>query len=333
MATTTEAFSSCRYGVEDESPHAGWETQENYNESVYFNFLDPHTKLGGIVRVGNRPTLGYQEFSVNLKLPGGGIAFRAAREDSTTNDEFECGGLKLAVDEPTRSWNLTFDGTLSNVAIPSRMAAGAGLVLKSSPVVDCEIELTYNAGSPLFVLDAGGSGNATPGEASRMGTDHYEQFGTVSGRVRLGSQTWELNDVASMRDHTWGPRVWGTFTGEWTCAFLSDGTAMTLLTELQATGKRVSSGVVMFDGKPHHVTDYEVFTAYDGGATTDGRHRSIVHAEGLPAIPLDGVISHFAPVSMATGEHRTRLASMTVEYVGGAGGCAIAEFLRPIPSR
>jgi hypothetical protein len=85
----------------------------------------------------------------------------------------------------------------------------------------------------------------------------------------------------------------------------------------------------MFEGKPHYVRDFQVFTDYDGGATYTGRHRSLVEAEGLPVMPLDGEISHFSPMSMATGKHRTRLASMTVGFVGG--GVALAEFLRPLP--
>jgi hypothetical protein len=321
----------CRYGAADESPHPG-EYPEHYNESAYVNFLDPVTKLGGVLRVANRPRDGYREFSVNLKLPGGAIAFRAGKEDSTANEEFTCGGLTLTPKDPTRTWHVRFAGSLTRVATPARMASKPGLVLKSSPRFDCEIELEWTARTPVFVLDRNGSGRATPGESSVMGTDHYEQFGSLHGTIRLGDTTWTLGGVPSMRDRSWGPRVWGSFTGEWMCAFLPDGTGMTLYSELQSDGVRACSGAVLHDGVPHYVEDFEVVTDYAGEATTDGRHRSVLHADGLPAIPLDGVVSHFTPVTMANGEHRTRLASMTVEFVGGAGGGALAEFLRPLPS-
>jgi hypothetical protein len=327
-ATTDVAFSVCKYTAADESPHASLGA-DNYNESVYFNFLDPRSLVGGILRVGNRPTLGYQEFSVNLKLPGGGIAFRAARETSDTNDSFSCGGLRLEVDEATRSWHLTFSGSLSTIAMPSRLAHRPGLVLKSSPTETCEIDLRWEASSPMFVIDPSGSGNPTPGKDSMMGTDHYEQFGAVTGTIALGDRSWRIANVPSMRDHTWGPRVWGTFTGEWMSGFLPDGTGFTLYSELEPSGARVSSGVVMFEQQPHHVRDFQVFTDYDGGATYAGRHCSVTYADGLPAMPLDGVINHFSPMSMATGKQRTRLASMTVSFVGG--GSALAEFLRPLP--
>lgn len=326
------AYTVCRYGVADESTHGG-EDVPDYNESAYFNFLDPRSKIGGILRTGNRPTQGHREFSVNIKLPGGSIAFRAGREPSAENSRFGCGGLSFECTEPTRRWKLAFRGSLTLVAQPTRLAREPGRVLKSSPAEDCEIELEWAAGSPVFVLTADGSGRATPGETSTMGTDHYEQFGTVTGRVRIGNQTWLLADVPSMRDHTWGPRVWGTFDGEWMCAFLPGGTGMTLYSELQPSGKRAYSGAVMFDGKPHYVTSFDVFTAYDGGTSAEERFRSVLRAEGLPTIPLDGVISHFSPLTMGTPQNRTRLTSMLVEFVDGAGGGAFAEFLRPLPPK
>lgn len=113
-----------------------------------FQLLRRPRRVGAILRTGNRPSLRYREFSVNVKLPGGAIAFRAAREADTTNDSFSCGGLTLSVNEPTRTWNLSFKGSLTRVALPVRLATKPGLVLKSSPVEDCEIDLQWRASSP-----------------------------------------------------------------------------------------------------------------------------------------------------------------------------------------
>lgn len=323
------AYSACSYGIADESPHQSTDISD-YNESAYFNFLDGGQDIGGIVRVGNRPAEGYREFSVNLKLPGGAIALLAARQVGDGAIGFSCGGLALSLEEPTRRWRLSFRGSLSVVGTPERLVNHPGQILKSSPLEPCEIELEWLAASPMFVLNADGSGRPTPGGTSLMGSDHYEQFGTVSGQIRLGSRAWILADAPSMRDHTWGPRVWGTFHGEWLCAFLPGGTGMTLFSEMEGTGKRVCSGAVLFEGKVHYVERFDVATTYDGGAEHELRHCSVVRAAGLPTMALDGVIDHFAPLTMGTGEHRTRLASMTVTFVGGHGGTAFAEFLRPL---
>jgi hypothetical protein len=327
----THPASICKYGAGDEQAHPLSPYDEDFNESVYFNFLDVRSKIGGILRTGNRPGSAYKEYSVNIKLPGGAIAFRAGREPSESNAEFAAGGLTLEMQEPTQRWSLRYRGILTRVALPAQLANNPGRVLKSSPTEPCEIDLQWQASSPMFVLSADGSGKPTPGETSLMGSDHYEQFGVVTGTVRLGGQSWSLNDVPSMRDHTWGPRIWGSFDGEWLCGFLPGGACMTLYSELQPSGKRAFSGALLFEGKAHYVNSFEVFTAYDGGAVHEERFRSVLRAQGLPTMPLEGLINHFSPLSMGSGAHRTRLTSMTVEFANGEGGGAFAEFLRPLP--
>src|SRR5439155_1215726 len=38
--------------------------EPNFNESAYYNFYDPASRLGGFVRLGNRPNEGYAEMTV-----------------------------------------------------------------------------------------------------------------------------------------------------------------------------------------------------------------------------------------------------------------------------
>jgi hypothetical protein len=330
MTDTLQQATICRYGVDDERVHGTAPYEKDFNESIYFNFLDARNKIGGILRTGNRPGSGYREYSVNIKLPGGAIAFRAGREECNENLTFGAAGLSLQVSEPTRRWTLSYRGNLTRVAQPARLGSNPGKTLKSSPSEACEIDLQWQAKSPMFVLSADGSGRATPGD-SLMGTDHYEQFGVVQGEVKIGQQRWHLHDIPSMRDHTWGPRIWGTYDGEWLCGFLPGGAGMTLYSELKPSGQRAFSGALVFEGKAYYVQSFDVFTAYDGSGVPEERFRSVLRAAGLPTIPLDGLISHFSPLTMGSGEHRTRLCSMVVEFVNGEGGGAFAEFLRPLP--
>ena len=57
-------------------PNSG---EPNFNESMYFNFYDRSAKLGGFVRLGNRPNEGYAEMTLAEKgaLSHRGKAFRA----------------------------------------------------------------------------------------------------------------------------------------------------------------------------------------------------------------------------------------------------------------
>ena len=47
--------------------------EPNFNESMYFNVIDPQTLLGGFFRLGNRANEGTGEMTVCIYLP------RAAR--------------------------------------------------------------------------------------------------------------------------------------------------------------------------------------------------------------------------------------------------------------
>ena len=319
-------FTACKYGADAERTH-DHQGIANYNESVYVNFLDPVTQVGGLLRVGNRPGLGYREASVQLTLPGGAIAFRAGREQSTSNADFASQGLEFAVKDPTRTLEIRYERSVARIAIPSQLASGARKVLKNSPAEDCSIALTWEATSPLF--DTAQDGDCTPG-SSVIAADHYEQFGTVTGEITVGPRTWRLTGARSMRDHSWGPREWSSFTGEWLCAYLADGTSITAYSEIEDSGARSVGGMVHFAGNLHPITEYKVFTDYAGEATYSERYRAVVQAEGLPLIPLDGTIRHLTPVTQATEDRGVRMAQMTVDFVGPEGGWAVAEFLRPI---
>ncbi|GAC54118.1 hypothetical protein [Gordonia amicalis] len=103
----TTDFTVCKYGADAEGTHE-YAGVHNFNESVYFNFVDPISQLGGLVRIGNRPGLGYSETSVQLTLPGGAIAFRAGRIKREDNDDFRGGqGLDIVITEPTRKAEIT----------------------------------------------------------------------------------------------------------------------------------------------------------------------------------------------------------------------------------
>ncbi|HEY9310895.1 DUF7065 domain-containing protein [Williamsia sp.] len=325
----SDPFTACKYGVDAESTH-DFTGIENFNESVYFNFVDPVTQLGGLVRIGNRPNLGYSETSVQLTLPGGAIAFRAGRTPNEANDSFAGQGLEIVIKEPTRTAEINYRNTVARVVNPTLMAENGRIALKNAPSEECEISLTYEATSPMFVINDDGDGDCTPG-SSVIASDHYEQFGHLSGTIRVGSRTWVLNKVTSFRDHSWGPREWASYTGEWVAGWLADGTAFSAYGEYEPSGIRVSAGaVVTTDNVVHPITDYRLYTDYNGESTYSGRHVGVITAKDLPTIVVDGSIRHFVPVTQRTQDRAVRMGQMTVDLAGGHGGWAVAEFLRPI---
>ncbi|MTD13027.1 hypothetical protein GIS00_03585 [Nakamurella sp. YIM 132087] len=324
-----QVWTSCKYGADAEETHDG-SGIGNWNESYYLNFVDPVAQIGGLLRVGNRPGLGYKEASVQLTLPGGAIAFRAGREQNATNDDFASQGLEFVVKTPTRTVSVRYSNSVARIATPALMADRPRIVLKNSPAEKCTIDLTFEATSPLFVTDPDQLGDCTPG-GSVIAADHYEQFGEISGEITVGSRTWGLDRVTAMRDHSWGPREWASFTGEWLCAYFADGTRVTAYSETEDSGARSVGGVVVTaDNVLHPITAFTVVTDYAGEATWNGRYRATLRAQGLPMMVLDGTIRHLVPVTQATEDRRVRMAQMTVDFVGPEGGWAAAEFLRPL---
>jgi hypothetical protein len=315
------------YGPDDEGTHA-FEGIEKFNESIMANFVDPVSQLAGIVRVGNRPTLGYQEASVELFLPGGTIAFRAGRIPSTTNDDFSSQGLTFEVDKPGDRLQITYRNSVARISTPSLLASDGRRLLKSSPSEECELDLTWEGGSSLFALADSGAGSV--GE-SVVATDHYEQFGRMSGTVRLGTRTWVLDGVTGLRDHSWGPREWASYYGEFFSASFADGTRVSILREVDTDGRTSVTGRALVGGELRRVTDFEVISSYAGEATYSGRYQAVLHIEGAPLIPLDGTIRHFVPMKQATADRGVRMAQMIVSFVGPEGGWAYAEYMRPLP--
>jgi hypothetical protein len=247
---------------------------------------------------------------------------------SESNDGWSSQGLDIVVKEPTRTVAITYSNTLARIVTPALLAERGRQALKNAPSEQCEMSLTWEGSVPMFVIDE--DGDCTPG-SSQIASDHYEQFGHISGSITLGGRTWTLDRVTSFRDHSWGPREWASYTGEWLAAWLADGTAITAYGEFEASGERSSGGVVITpDGVFHPITDYTVDTDYAGEATYAGRHTALVTAEGLPTLILDGTIRHFVPVTQRTDERALRMGQMTVDFAGGRGGWGVAEFLRPL---
>ncbi len=202
-------WTSCRYAGADEALHdpgAG----ALYNESVYFNFVTglPEGPLGGIMRVGLRPTDGYAELSLNLPLGDGSTLFLYRREPLTVADfavgtgVWQCGQMRLEAVVPTRRWRLHYQGSDPRRLLdPRGLGLDPGSALRASERCPVSVALEFDGRFPLHVLS--GSGDIVPGGRAPFARDHYEQFGTVSGTIELRGQ----------RVHLQRPRLSGSLVG------------------------------------------------------------------------------------------------------------------------
>jgi len=177
--------------------------EPTFNESMYFNAIDPRTEVGAFFRLGNRANEGRGEMTVCLYLPGGRVGFMFSRPEVRTNDAFDAAGLRFDVVTPFEDLRVSYAGRVLMLDDPLQMADPKA-AFTQNPTADCSVELTFRGESTPF----GGEPTVShekPGEEFARG--HYEQLVTAAGTITVGEESWAL-DGCGLRDHSWGPRTW-----------------------------------------------------------------------------------------------------------------------------
>ncbi len=103
------------FDLADEYMHAPTDHPQ-FNESMYFNFVDGKSGLATLIRMGNRANEGHAEVTVLVYLPSGGAAFHFERADIEDNSAFDAAGLRFEIVEPFRRSRVTFDGNVRMMA-------------------------------------------------------------------------------------------------------------------------------------------------------------------------------------------------------------------------
>ena len=173
--------------------------EPNFNESMYFHFHDPAHRIGGFLRLANRPNEGRGERTVCLYLPGSEVAFGFARPTFADNAQLCAGGLTVEVLTPFEHVQVRFAGRINVVSNPSAMV-DPKVALSTSPVVDCRVDLHLDAAAPPFA-------ETFDSEGESFAPNHYEQLMCARGTVKVGEACFDVTGYG-LRDHSWGPRSW-----------------------------------------------------------------------------------------------------------------------------
>ncbi|HMX66570.1 MAG TPA: hypothetical protein PKX25_13435 [Microthrixaceae bacterium] len=264
----------------DEYMHPG--PEPTFNESMYFNLYDPDARLGGFVRIGNRPNEGHAEMTVCLYLPDGRVGFMFRRADIDSNDRFDAGGATIDVVEPFRTdvehaegagggrIDVGYHGQVVLLEEPLDMAHPRR-AFTENPYADARVQLTYEGISRPF----GGEPeerHERPGEEFAKG--HYEQLVRGTGTIAVGDSTWSVAGLG-LRDHSWGPRTWqAPWYYRWLTMNFSDGTGLMLSRIARPDSRGTRSGFVWDGRELHLVGDVTLRTEWVG----DDSHHSRIHA-------------------------------------------------------
>jgi hypothetical protein len=309
--------------------------EANYNESAYYNFYDPGQRLGGFVRLGNRPNEGYAEMTLCLYLPDGTVGFMFGRPRIPDNARFDGGGMRFEVTAPMQEHAIRYDGTACLMARPLDLLDPRA-AFSQNPHVPAQVALTYSALSPAHggELREERDGAWVSVRAERSGQEfargHLEQHGRATGHVTVGDRRWTI-DGFGLRDRSWGPRYWQapSYYRWLTMNFGPDAGIAAALT-VQRDGTQVQGGYVYEAGQPSRpIARVEVESDHAGAEQLHWGLRARLHpAGGGPVEEVTGRVLTMVPLRNRRNGVTTRIAEGLTEWQWrGRVGYGWSEFL------
>ncbi|MGV0645866.1 phosphotransferase [Mycolicibacterium sp. XJ2546] len=193
----------------DEGAHAPGD-EELWNESWYFDFVDPAQKIGGWIRLGLVPNQNVAWINGLLCGPDmptiAIVDLEAPLPDDPMQVHCAAGDLTMEITEPLQSYRVTLRGPAQAYDDPAALLRG-------------------EAGRPTeLTMDLVLRTEGVPYQY-RI-TPRYEIPCGVSGTVSADGQSYQLDSVPGQRDHSWGVRDWWSMEWVWSALHLDDGTRL-----------------------------------------------------------------------------------------------------------
>jgi len=293
--------------------------EENFNESVYFNFFDPKQNRGGFVRIGNRANEGYAEMTVIVWNPDGSALFNYAKPAITHNDAWDAGGLKIDVLSPAESVRTTYDGSAVFLADPKEMA-DPGKAFKNNPHQRLRINLLHDAVGPMY----GHVGD--PDDGNQFARAHTEQHSRISGEIQMGDEAPVAFSGWGLRDHSWGPRYWqATPSYRWITGNFGDDLGMIVRTNSAGEG-----GGLFHEGQNLvRITKTKLHTEYAGDSNYHTALSAELTLEDGRVRQLEGRVMGYIPLRNRRKGTHTHVGEGMTHYTldGERVGYGLSEYL------
>jgi len=308
--------------------------ETNFNESAYFNFFDPTRRLGGFMRLGNRPNEGRAEMTLCLYLPDGRVAFMFKRSEIGGNDTFDAGGMRFEVRTPMRKHGLHYRGSCLLLDRPLDLLDPRA-AFTANPYGTAELTLTYDAvsrvhgGEPRVRQDGGWVSANLEKKGEEFAKGHLEQHGRAHGMLTIDGTKWEI-DGFGLRDRSWGPRYWQAPDHyRWlTMNFGAEAGVAAALT-VQRDGRRRQGGYLYRPGsESEHIRKVEIETEHTGDEKLHAAvHVTLTLADGSIE-RIDGRVLAMVPLRNRREGVTTRIAEgLTAWRWGDRVGYGWSEYL------
>lgn len=308
--------------------------EENFNESAYYNFFDPVRRVGGFVRLGNRPNEGHAEMTTCFYLPDGRVAFMYKRPEIAGNAGHDAGGLRFAVKEPFVEHRVSYRGHACMLKNPLEMADPKA-AFGANPFVAVALDVRWLGLSPGY----GGEPRRRDGDrwvsvrTERAGQEfakgHLEQHGKAVGTLAIGEERFELA-APGIRDHSWGPRYWQApkYYRWLTMSFGEDLGAVPSLV-VQRDGRELHGGYVFRKGRENEaIVRTEVDTDFAGEQRLHDRIRVRATTKSGEVIEITGTVLGMIPLRNRRDGKVTRIAEGMTEWRwGDRVGYGLSEYL------
>ena len=292
--------------------------EQNFNESVYFNFFDRAQNRGGFVRIGNRANEGWAEMTVIVYNADGSAFFNYQRPEIRNNYEWNAGGLKIEVLVAGEKLRTTYDGSAVYLKDPRAMA-DPGKAFGESPQRRLKLDLVHYGVGPIY----GHVGRSDDG--NDFARAHYEQHTRVSGTLQCDDDQPIRLDGHGLRDHSWGPRYWqSTPSYRWITANYGDDLGMVI----SVIGGK-PNGVLYCGEALYKIDAVDLHTDYEEGTTFHKALRAKVTLSNGETHDVAGTVKGFIPLRNRRGGATTHIGEGMTEYVldGEHIGYGLSEYL------
>lgn len=327
---------------EDDLVHSAG-TASNFNESHYYNFYDVTSQIGGFMRLGNRVNEGHAEMTLCVYLPGGRALFDYQRYPIRTHDKFEVDRMAFEVLEPLVRHRTTYRGEPIEMSDPL-ILVNPGNAFRTSARVPLSIELEHVAVAPAFEPPPYGLEHAFSLELASVPIGarrieeyvhviqrHNEQHMRVKGNVVVGDHVYPI-DGLGMRDHSWGPRTWGSGGGHsrWLTVSLRPDLGLMVQDLGKADGSRLLTGVIVRDGQLDWMRHFTLHSEWDGLFHKSFEVRFATE-RGETGV-LEGRVLSMVPLRHMGTETVTRVGEGLTEYrLGDVLGYGLSEYFDTYP--
>ena len=292
--------------------------EQNFNESVYFNFFDRQKGRGGFIRIGNRANEGYAEMTTIIFDADGSVLFNYKKPDIDNNDEWNAGGARVEILTPGEQIRTVYDGSLLHMVEPRDMQ-DPGKAFKKNPFKKVTLDLMHFGVGPMY----GHVGDAS--DSNDFARAHYEQHMRVEGTLQVeGSEPLAISGHG-LRDHSWGPRYWQSIRSyRWITGNFGDDLGMVL----SVVGDR-QGGMFHRGDEFIRITNVDLETDYEPDTSFHRAMSARVELESGESHLIEGRVKNFIPLRNRRSEAVTYICEGMTEYQldGERVGYGLSEYL------